>query len=1235
MATADSSSQNTPNSSATTSENGPVSDVTVSLEQVSLQEPEEPSSSSSNGENQDPPRRRLHVYPRPHILFLSKSPLVEAPDGMPVLKDWFGDWTDQQISSKKDPESAGATTGTRDRRFRRDADDGELPPRPAFRTTLSQPSQMGNFRHQSIRTTERDKDKETDKERERDIRDKEGAEKLRSLSDKYDRDRLALSSTTLRGKDRDSAPHLSGGSSGRLGQGQGTNGTRRTEARESTKRKPGESEDWRRGPETGRQARDDRPEPGRRDNRERPRSRSRIRREPSPPRRDRERDRDDRVRDRRGEDRDDDRRERDDYPRRDRDDFNRRDWGDRTRDRDDNFRDGRDRREYDRDLEEDPRRWRDDGKRDERIAARRDRDQRDRGWDRWEPGNDRDRERPDERDGRSKRTAGRDRRTGAEDGKEKEDRREREKEKEPAWMETYVPSSPGAGILGGQSAEGELDGIQAWKKGLKEKERKEKELEDPPESYKKSPEPTTESSSPSGQESGMDEIQLFKLMMKREAEKKDTEPTQNGKVDSPVLISSSLSAGAGSISSLTTAEPQGSAKLSSIGEPTTSSAVAGGMRTPNGSVLTETSKQPTAATNGPSLLSLISSSSPGQIQQAPSADPSGDLPQPAVSRFFPNLPALQAHSPNNDRSPIAPAIPSPESSFQPPQGSRLLAFASRAPGPAAPGVGGHLRTGNALDSSIGAHSTPGLPPSASVPVPSKTIGFDSPNFGAEYQHQSATRMTPSESAFASRSYSPFGQSSQNSFGYEETQDPRLGLGNEAVRRASGLAPSNQFSPSSEAGLQYQELGNVAPPNGSGFDLSGNPAGGNYATGKGSRFAKFFDAKPREPQVPVGARRTSVGAGFVSTSPRPGQRQDPIALNGMGGANPENRTMEDIFAMLQNSAQNHRMSPQIGQPSRNGGAQFNPGHAELQALQLQQLQQQQYAHNRLESLYDSRLDDRNFVPDGMVPGLRPAPRPRSREPSGALFNEHLDDPIQFSLQQRMQQQPRNLEQMYSGPMYNHQPAQQAPGRNASIHLQQAQFRGGPSPLQGSIPNPGNRLPPGLANLGGRPPHDPSQFINAPMGVPGGLHGGISPSGPAQQGFGNFGGGNLGFAGAPQSRGPIPGPHLQNQMALNQMAGLGPNNNLDARGQNQAQFLGMGGVGGLGGNMRGGNFNPQHGPGGQMQNPHLAALRQQQQHLPPHLVQQMLSPHLQQQQGIPGGSAQGAQDLMALLMGNHRD
>lgn len=58
----------------------------------------------------------------------------------------------------------------------------ELAPRTSFRSTLTQPSQMGNFKHQSIRSSEREKDKDVDRDRERDLRDKEGQERLRSVS---------------------------------------------------------------------------------------------------------------------------------------------------------------------------------------------------------------------------------------------------------------------------------------------------------------------------------------------------------------------------------------------------------------------------------------------------------------------------------------------------------------------------------------------------------------------------------------------------------------------------------------------------------------------------------------------------------------------------------------------------------------------------------------------------------------------------------------------------------------------------------------------------------------------------------------------------------------------------------------------------------------------------------------------------------------------------------------------
>lgn len=57
----------------------------------------------------------------------------------------------------------------------------ETSTRPPFRSTMTQPSQMGNFKHQSIRGNDRDRDREGDKDRERDIRDKEGQERLRSV----------------------------------------------------------------------------------------------------------------------------------------------------------------------------------------------------------------------------------------------------------------------------------------------------------------------------------------------------------------------------------------------------------------------------------------------------------------------------------------------------------------------------------------------------------------------------------------------------------------------------------------------------------------------------------------------------------------------------------------------------------------------------------------------------------------------------------------------------------------------------------------------------------------------------------------------------------------------------------------------------------------------------------------------------------------------------------------------
>ena len=180
--------------------------------------------------------RPFITYSQSQILWLYKSPLVSPPNGMPSLKDWFGyassfmhfaisePWhtlgTGMSKTSRKriltpllPPQERGTNgalnlslvspqsfspsilaSGVIKKRlvespslfsaFTRSLAtlSADLPPRTTFRSTLSQPSQMGNFKHQSIRTSDRERDKDADRDRERDLRDKEGQERLRSVS---------------------------------------------------------------------------------------------------------------------------------------------------------------------------------------------------------------------------------------------------------------------------------------------------------------------------------------------------------------------------------------------------------------------------------------------------------------------------------------------------------------------------------------------------------------------------------------------------------------------------------------------------------------------------------------------------------------------------------------------------------------------------------------------------------------------------------------------------------------------------------------------------------------------------------------------------------------------------------------------------------------------------------------------------------------------------------------------
>ncbi|EPT04244.1 hypothetical protein FOMPIDRAFT_148672 [Fomitopsis schrenkii] len=1233
-----------------------VNNLIESIARVSVQDGDSGDTSTSKSEHVS--SQPLRVYTRSQVLYLRDSPLVRPPEGMPSLKDWFGDWNEQQANAKKDNEPPSTIANGRERRrvFRRDAEDSDSS-RPSFRSGLTQPSQMGNFRHQSLRTNDRDRDRDTERERERDLRDREGQERLRNLSDKYDRERLAMSSSAsgLRGKERDSAPHLASAVPTRAGQVQGSSlAARRAEGRDPAKRKIGESnEDWRRGPDA-RPGKDGGSDTSRRDRdgRDRARSRardtSRPRREPST-RRDRdERDKDrDKNRDRRGDDRDDSRRERDDH-RREWDDFYNR--GDR--DRDDHYPRGERYRPRDaeRDADDDPRRWRDDGKRDERMAARRERD-------RWDKHEERDRERPSE-DSRPRRGAARDRRgANAEEGKDREDRRE--KEAEPAWMETYVPTTPSGGILGGRGADGELDGIQAWKKGMKEKERQEKESEAAAKAVEDAK--SAPASAVPQSESPLDEIQMFRLMMKRDAEKKETGEHQKENAAPPPASEQGLST-LGSYHAL----PPRFLVLRVL--PGSSAAA---MNAPSQSVVDETQAiinrahadglslaKAAAADGSQPLLSVLMNATTETVTPSASNRPVSVDSQPEGSRVLasrasstlPPPPGVAAPGPlSNSSSVDASSNASTPSAFNPPTGSRLLAFGSRAP----PGLVGHEsippKNIPSLESPTAQFAPPGIPglmPQKSSMNPPSTHPdmMSEAGYGNEPHFQHNGRHNLFEGVRMQRSFSPHSNLSQASGQFDDFHEIQM-LGQMADLRRGSAVDRAGLGLANDVGPPFGDIGSSSP-----LDVNGIPGGPNYATGKGSRLARLMDQKARDAPPPANRKMPGM-PGFPSNPQMSDPRQGNVVLNGGMNGNGDARTMEDIFAMLQNSAQHHRASPQIPSSGRipSGGSPF--GHSPSDLLQQQIHQQQHFPqNNHLDPLYDSRMDDR-FVPDGMVPGLRPAPpRSRSREPSGVLFNEQLDDPLHFNArlqQQQQQQQQRNLDQIYPAQvpsMYSQQPTML---RNGGLPMQQQQYRGNPSPLsnQNVLGGPAQRLPPGLANLGGRPPHDPLQYLGGPInGMGGGLQGGMHAGQALQQaGFNTLGGGALGgaglggFGGGPQLRGPAP----QNPLTLNSlhsMANLGLQNNLDLRAANQAQLLGMqGGMGGgLGGGLRGQGpgFGLQHGPSGQLPS-QMSMRQQQQQQLPSHLMPHMLPQHLPQQQGLPGGTAQGTQDLMALLMGGHRE
>jgi hypothetical protein len=514
------------------------------------------------------------------------------------------------------------------------------------------------------------------------------------------------------------------------------------------------------------------------------------------------------------------------------------------------------------------------------MTARRDREQRDRERDKdrvrdrpaaWDASDRQDRRwaPADDRDGRSKRVAGRERKPDEakdrDDRKDRDREREKEREKEPAWMDTYIPSS-GSNGLG--RAPGDLDGIQAFKREIKEREQKEQG--------------TVQDDDRCGDFEGkantsephLDEIQLFKLMMKREEQKK--------KADQSPLAAPSLLADTPSETKDST--PNGKSILS-LGQAQyaytwidlSSTEASAEHRTyplpqPISSQLSASppppQAEPTPHDGSRALLSMLSPQSssvaPGVSAGAHESDISKE--KPGGSRFFPkpistDLPAPQALPKPSIEALSAVVTSTPHAA--PPPGCRLLSFASKTP---------QGSVGHTPPSYTGSHSPVSLPKNG-TPATNSAIPSNGP--------LSTTHHNDNLDAVrAARGFSPF-------------EEAREGLGLsplDAFRRAS-VAPPGDRNAFGHMNLEQGDVPISGPlPS---HSVPYEQLNSGIAAAKGSRFAKFFDGKGRDSQPGMG--KAPMGG------PTPAQRGELNGYNGIPTSNPDARAMEDIFAMLSNSA----------------------------------------------------------------------------------------------------------------------------------------------------------------------------------------------------------------------------------------------------------------------------------------------------------------------------------------------
>jgi len=238
------------------------------------------------------------------------------------------------------------------------------------------------------------------------------------------------------------------------------------------------------------------------------------------------------------------------------------------------------------------------------------------------------------------------------------------------------------------------------------------------------------------------------------------------------------------------------------------------------------------------------------------------------------------------------------SQFNPPPGSRLLAFGSRTPSATAAAVvpsdqpPAFTISAPTLDTpplQHGPHqfldidaSNPNSTPHTSVGTGPSPAGFSNlinPTRLPVFQSDGSANTQPE--ILRRQSLATFGD--------------RVTYGTSGT--SSDLTPYSDMSPTNPLGPQSSIPNSQSPS----FDAGGRErghGGSPFPQQKGSRFAKFFDGKSREQP----AAASPEGLSPLSHPLIPYQRQQGINGGESYTLSAENRAMEDIFAMLQNSTQ---------------------------------------------------------------------------------------------------------------------------------------------------------------------------------------------------------------------------------------------------------------------------------------------------------------------------------------------